>query len=82
MVTPFANARLEYDFAKSNDPTVAANQTQPEDSNLGIRLGVGAEFEFAPNITGSMSCVPRGVLNIFVKRLLIRPHRWRHEPVQ
>jgi opacity protein-like surface antigen len=54
MVTPFANARLEYDFAKSNDPTVAANQTQPDDSNVGIRLGVGAEFEFAPNITGSI----------------------------
>ena len=52
MITPFANARVEFDFAKSEDPTVAANQTQPDDSNVGIRLGVGAELELAPNITG------------------------------
>ncbi len=45
---PFILARGEFDFAKTNDPRVAANQIQPEDSDFGLRLGLGANLQLSP----------------------------------
>jgi opacity protein-like surface antigen len=54
MFKPYVTGQGEFDFSKSDDPTVAANQTQPSDSNVGLRLGLGTEIDFAPNVTGTI----------------------------
>ena len=53
MFKPYVTGQGEYDFTKTDDPVVAANQTQPSDSDFGLRLGLGTDIDIAPNITGS-----------------------------
>jgi len=48
---PYVLARGEFDFAKTNDPRVAANQIQPQDSDFGLRLGLGANIQLSPAVS-------------------------------
>lgn len=52
-VTPFVSAQGEWDLSK-DDVAVAANQTTPEDSDFGLRLGAGLDFRLSPNFSGSL----------------------------
>ena len=54
-VRPFASVRGEYDFSKSEGINVASNQTAPEDSDFGVRVGLGLNFDIVPGLTGTIA---------------------------
>jgi len=52
---PFASVRGEYDFSKSEGITVGTNQSAPEESDFGVRVGLGVNFDIMPGLTGTIS---------------------------
>jgi hypothetical protein len=50
-VNPYLSLQGEYDFNKSSY-TVSANQTKPEDDDFGMKVGLGANFNLTPNVSG------------------------------
>ncbi|CCQ72509.1 autotransporter outer membrane beta-barrel domain-containing protein [Magnetospira sp. QH-2] len=52
--TPYIGVNGEYDFTKSSDPTVASNQTQPDSSDYGARVALGATFALNKRVSGML----------------------------
>ncbi len=53
-VIPYVDVTGEFDFSKSDYPTVATNQTQPEDSDFGARVALGADFRLSDRFSGQI----------------------------
>lgn len=54
-VEPYALAGFSYDFTKDEAPVAAGQSTSSlDDEDFGGRFGAGLNFQFAPNVTGSV----------------------------
>lgn len=54
-VRPFASVRGEFDFSKSEGIQVASTQTEPEESDFGLRVGLGVNFDIVPGLSGTIA---------------------------